>query len=97
MGLIHLISALVSFFRWLDRQQREAAIRSGQAPRPPAHSPGEAARVQQPPAAPRPALVVAHSRTAPHLASPHRQPTLIDDAPNGPIEWLLRRFEGGKR
>jgi hypothetical protein len=104
MGLVHLVSLLISFFRWLDRQQSKSA--PGNQPPSHSHSVGEAPRVA--PSAPRTqaqayAQVAAQAptprQTNAHIQAPARpavvhRAKIIDDAPNGPVEWLMRRFEG---
>ncbi len=106
--MIHLISLIVSFVRWLEKQSREEAVRAGRAPAPVRHSVGEAPmparppahgaqrtavpRLSVPPPAPRPGVMPQRPHPAHLVAKP---PTIVDSSPRGFWEWLMHRNERG--
>jgi hypothetical protein len=90
MGIIHLILLVIRLIRSADAQARGVARTGPTALHNP--SPGEAI--------PRPAQVPAQAqarlRPAPvRTMAPAKPPTsIVEDAPSGPVEWMMRLFEG---
>jgi hypothetical protein len=92
MGLVHLILLIIRLIRAADGNSRGVARAGSTALHNP--SPGEA--VPRPAPVPAQTQVQVRPRPSPARTMIAARPpaSIVEDAPSGPIEWMMRLFEG---
>jgi hypothetical protein len=94
LGLVHLILLVIRLIRAADAQSRGGAPPGSTA----LHNPSAGEAVPRPTHVPAQAQQQGQVRQRPSAARTvvaARPPaSIVEDAPSGPVEWMMRLFEG---